>query len=194
MNFAWPYAFLLALPLAVAAWRMLRRGRRSGVKFVPVRRLPAKTAGWRARVANLTPFIFLAGAALLVVACARPRKPLNRESRNVEAIAIAMTVDVSGSMEALDLTPTNVRNLNDAKTRLDVVKELFAKFVEARPDDLIGLITFGGYASSRAPLTADHEALLHVLKGVEVPAMSFDANGEAIVRKGKKNYHKFKIG
>ena len=75
MNFAWPYAFLLALPLAVAAWRMLRRGRRSGVKFAPVRRLPAKTAGWRARVANLTPFIFLAGAALLVVACARPRKP-----------------------------------------------------------------------------------------------------------------------
>ena len=180
MNFAWPYAFLLALPLGIAAWRMLRRGRRSGVKFAPVRRLPAKTAGWRARLANFTPFIFLAGAALLVVACARPRKPLNRESRNVEAIAIAMTVDVSGSMEALDLSPTNIRSLNDAKTRLDVVKELFAKFVEARPDDLIGLVTFGGYASSRAPLTADHEALLHVLKGVEVPAMSFDANGNIV--------------
>ncbi len=179
MNFAWPYSFLLAVPLGIAAWRMLRRGRRSGVKFAPVRRLPAKTAGWRARLANLTPFVFLIGAALLIVACARPRKPLNRESRNVEAIAIAMTVDVSGSMEALDLSP-NVRNLNDAKTRLDVVKELFAAFVEKRPDDLIGLITFGGYASSRAPLTADHEALLHVLKGVEVPAMSFDANGEPI--------------
>ena len=177
MNFAWPYAFLLALPLAVAAWRMLRRGRRSGVKFAPVRRLPPKTAGWRARVANFTPFIFLAGAALLVVASSRPRSPLNRESRNVDAIAISMAVDVSGSMEALDLSPTNIRSLDDAKNRLDVVKELFAKFVEARPDDLIGLVTFGGYAASRSPLTADHEALLHVLKGVEVPAMSFDANG-----------------
>ena len=180
MSFACPYAFLLALPLGAAAWRMLRRGRRSGVKFAPVRRLPPRTAGWRARLANLTPFIFLAGAALLMVACARPRKALNRESRNVEAIAIAMTVDVSGSMEALDLSPTNVRNLDEARTRLDVVKELFAKFVEARPDDLIGLITFGGYASSRAPLTADHDALLHVLKGVEVPAMSFDANGNIV--------------
>ena len=180
MNFAWPYSFLLAIPLGIAAWRMLRRGRRSGVKFAPVRRLPDKTAGWRARLANLTPFFFLFGAALLIVACTRPRRPLNRESRNVEAIAIAMTVDVSGSMEALDLSPTNVRSLNDAKTRLDVVKELFAAFVEKRPDDLIGLVTFGGYASSRAPLTADHEALLHVLKGVEVPAMSFDANGEPI--------------
>ena len=180
MSFAWPYAFLFALPLGIAAWRMLRRGRRSGVKFAAVKRLPARTAGWRARIANLTPFLFLAGAALLIVACARPRKPLNRESRNVEAIAIAMTVDVSGSMEALDLSPSNVRRLEDAKTRLDVVKELFAKFVEARPDDLIGLVTFGGYASSLAPLTADHEALLQVLKGVLVPTMSFDANGNVI--------------
>ena len=180
MNFAWPYAFLFAVPLGIAAWRMLRRGRRSGVKFAPVRRLPPRTAGWRARLANFMPFIFLAGAALLVVACARPRRPLNRESRNVDAIAIAMTVDVSGSMEALDLSPSGVRNLDEAKNRLDVVKELFAKFVEARPDDLIGLVTFGGYASSRAPLTADHEALLHVLKGVEVPAMSFDANGNIV--------------
>jgi Ca-activated chloride channel family protein len=43
-------------------------------------------------------------------------------------------------------------------------------------------VTFGGYASSLSPLTADHEALLHVLKGVEVPAMQFDANGEIVDR------------
>ena len=182
MSFAWPYGFLLILPLAIAAWRMLRRGRRCGVKFAPVSRLPLKTAGWRARLANVAPWLFLAGAAILVVASARPRKALNRESRNVDAIAIAMTVDVSGSMEALDLSPQNVRNLNSAKTRLDVVKELFAKFVEARSDDLIGLVTFGGYASSLSPLTADHEALLHVLKGVQVPAMQFDANGNIVDR------------
>ena len=180
MTFAWPYSFLFAIPLGIAAWRMLRKGRRSGVKFAATGRLPSRTAGWRARLANFAPLLFLAGAALLVVACARPRRPLNRESRNVEAIAIAMTVDVSGSMEALDLSPAGVKSLDAAKTRLDVVKELFAKFVEARPDDLIGLVTFGGYASSRAPLTADHEALLHVLKGVEVPAVSFDANGEIV--------------
>lgn len=180
MDFAWPYAFLMAIPLGIAAWRMLRRGRQSGVKFSAVGRLPPRTAGWRAHFANLLPFVFLFGAALLVVACARPRRPLNRESRNVDAIAIAMTVDVSGSMEALDLSPSGVRSLKDAKTRLDVVKELFAKFVEARPDDLIGLITFGGYAASLTPLTADHEALLQVLRGVQVPALSFDANGQPI--------------
>ena len=176
MSFAWPWCFLMALPLGLAGWRMLRRGRRAGIKFAPVRRLPEKTAGWRAKVANFAPFIFLAGAALLVVAAARPRKALTQGNRSVDAIAIAMTVDVSGSMEALDLAT----NRSDPETRLDVVKEVFKKFIQARPDDLIGLVTFGGYASSRAPLTADHEVLLHVLKGVKVPSMAYDANGRPV--------------
>lgn len=159
---------------------MLRRGRRTGIRFSAVPRLPAKTAGWRARMANLAPFIFIAGAALLVMAAARPRKSLSHGRRNVDAIAIAMTVDVSGSMEIIDLTPREaerIRTQADAErlpTRLDVVKKTFAKFVEARPDDLIGLVTFGGFASSRAPLTADHETLLQVLKGVEVPSSGVD--------------------
>ena len=180
MSFAWPYSFLLFLPLALAAWRMLRRGRRSGIRFSAVLRLPAKTAGWRARMANLAPFIFLAGAAALVVAAARPRESLSQGRRNVDAIAIAMTVDVSGSMEIIDITQREaekIRTQADAErlpTRLDVVKKTFAKFVEARPDDLIGLVTFGGFASSRAPLTADHETLLQVLKGVEVPSSGVD--------------------
>ena len=177
MSFAWPMCFLLCAPLALAAWRMLRRGRRAGIKFAPIRRLPARTAGWRARVANMAPWFFLAGAALLIIAAARPRTSLARSSRSVDAIAIAMTVDVSGSMEALDFTP---RGASTEKTRLDVVKEMFAKFVEARPDDLIGLVTFGGYASTRAPLTADHEVLLHVLKGVQVPSVAYDANGRPV--------------
>ena len=177
MSFAWPLCFLLSVPLALAAWRMLRRGRRAGIKFAPVRRLPARTAGWRARVANLAPWFFLAGAALLIIAAARPRTSLARSSRSVDAIAIAMAVDVSGSMEALDFTP---RGASTEKTRLDVVKDMFAKFVEARPDDLIGLVTFGGFASTRAPLTADHEVLLHVLKGVQVPSVAYDANGRPV--------------
>ena len=187
MSFAFPYGFLLLLPLALAAWRMLRRGRRGGVRFAPVKRLPAKTAGWRAKLAGLAPYVFVAGACALAVACARPRRPLNRANKSINAIAIAMTVDVSGSMEALDLSPefaggANLRNvkIGDLKTRLDVVKELFARFVEARPDDLIGLVTFGGYAASRAPLTADHEALVKTLKGVEVPSLTYDTNGQPV--------------
>ena len=179
MSFANPWLLLLSLPLGAAAWRLLRRGRKAGIRFSAVGRLPTKTAGWRAKVAALTPFVLLAGLALLVVAAARPRSPLAHESRSVDAIAIAMTVDVSGSMDALDLTPKGERFSRET-TRLAVVKKLFAQFVEKRPDDLIGLVTFGGYASTRSPLTADHEALLNVLRGVQISSVAYDAQGRAI--------------
>ena len=176
MSFATPLAFLLLIPWAVAAWRLYRNGTKSGVLFAATRRFPAKTAGWRVPLARSVPLAFLAGTLLLIVAAARPRSTFSREHRSVNAIAIGMVVDVSGSMEALDLTPAG----KDYTTRLDVVKELFATFVEARPDDLIGLVTYGGYASTRAPLTADHRALIHVLKGVAIPHAQTDAQGQPV--------------
>jgi Ca-activated chloride channel family protein len=170
---------LFALPLCFAAWRLLRRARRSGIRYSAIARLPAKTAGWRAKVAALTPYMMIAGLALMVVAAARPRSPLAHERKSVDAIAIVMTVDVSGSMDALDLTPKGEKFSRET-TRLAVVKKLFAEFVDQRPDDLIGLVTFGGYAATRSPLTADHDALLNVLKGVEIPPVALDAQGRQI--------------
>ena len=185
MTFANPWMLLLFVPLAFAAWRLLRRGRRSGIRFSATMRLPAKTAGWRAKLAALTPFILLAGLAALIVAAARPRTPLAHEKKSIDSIAIAMTVDVSGSMDALDLAPAGTDFRNPSKkleewTRLSVVKRLFAEFVEKRPDDLIGLVSFGTYAATVAPLTMDHDMLLHALKGVQIPSTVFDAQGNAI--------------
>ncbi|MCL1856864.1 MAG: VWA domain-containing protein [Kiritimatiellaeota bacterium] len=75
-----------------------------------------------------------------------------------------MVVDISGSMEALDLsTPTQ------EKTRLDAVKEAFREFVDRRPDDLIGLVAFGGFATTRSPLTLDHDGLKMMLEAVQIP-------------------------
>ena len=179
MNLANPWAFVLFVPLAFAAWRLLRCGRKRGIRFSTVSRLPAKAAGLRAKVAALTPFLLLAALSLLVLAAARPRTSWAREKKSVDAIAIAMTVDVSGSMDALDLTPKGER-FSRQTTRLAVVKKLFAEFVEKRPDDLIGLVTFGGYAATRSPLTADHTALLNVLRGVEIPSVALDAQGRPI--------------
>ena len=163
MTFANPWILLLFLPLAVAAWRLLRRGRRSGIRFSATARLPAKTAGWRAKLAALTPFILLAGLAALVVAAARPRSPLAREKKSIDAIAIAMTVDVSGSMDALDLAPAGTDFRNPSRkleewTRLSVVKRLFAEFVEKRPDDLIGLVSFGTFDAQGNAIGGEDEA------------------------------------
>jgi len=72
-------------------------------------------------------------------------------------------------MEALDMSTRSPTGKWNYRSRLDAVKETFRQFITDRPDDLIGLITFGGYASTRAPLTADHNVLLKVLEAVEIP-------------------------
>ena len=178
-RFATPLAFLLLIPWAVAAWRMFRHGRRTGVLFSATGRLPRKTAGWRVALARTVPTIFLLGTLAAIVAAARPQSWLERERRNVDALAIVMAIDVSGSMEALDLSPKTAIG-TDYQTRLEVAKSMFAKFVEKREDDLVGLVTFGGYASTRCPLTADHDALEQVLKAVQIPSAEVDANGQPV--------------
>lgn len=172
-DFAFPWAFALLLPWGVAAWRMLRRARTQGVLFAAASmHFGARRPSWRQWICRGLPFAFLIGLLALIVAAAGPRRQLSREVKAVDALAVMMAVDVSGSMQALDLSEGGRE-----ETRLDVVKRVFRDFLERRPEDLIGLVTFGGYASVRAPLTADHRALAHTLAGVEIPGMRGDVRG-----------------
>jgi Ca-activated chloride channel family protein len=172
-RFAQPLAFLLLLPWLAAAWRLLRRSRRPALIFTGLRILPNPPVTWRIRLAAAAPFLFLAGLFLAIVALARPQHVLSRVTRTTDAIAIQMVLDTSGSMEALDFSTRTAY-----KTRLDVVKETFADFIRQRPDDLIGLVAFAGYPSTRAPLTPDHNALLKVLDTVEVPRTVIGKDGQ----------------
>jgi Ca-activated chloride channel homolog len=167
-RFGNPYYFFLLVAVGLAAWAVYRRAIRSGIVFASTARLPPSERTWRSRVANVLPALFLAGLVLTVLALARPQTVLSSARRATDSIAIEMVADMSGSMSALDMsirTPAGTKY----RSRLDAVKETFADFVNKRPDDLIGLVTFGGYAATRVPLTSDHAALLHVLQGVEIP-------------------------
>ncbi len=166
LQFAHPWAFLLLLPWALVAWRMLRRAHTQGILFASAsNRFAQARPSWRHVLTLLAPILFLCGLLALVVAAANPRTHLSNEVRTADALAVIMTVDISASMLETDLAETKLE-----ETRLDIVKALFQDFVRGRPDDLIGLVTFGGYASVRAPLTTDHDALLHLFKGVEIPS------------------------
>ncbi|MFO7536164.1 MAG: VWA domain-containing protein [Kiritimatiellia bacterium] len=171
-HFAQPAAFLLLLPLIAVAWRLLRRSRASALIFTGLRILPQPPMTWRLRLAALMPFLFLAGLVLAIASLARPQHVLSRVQRTTDAVGIQMVLDTSGSMEALDFSTETVM-----KTRLDVVKDTFAQFIRQRPDDLIGLVAFAGYPSTRAPLTSDHTALIQVLETVDVPKTVLDREG-----------------
>lgn len=172
-RFENPYYFLLFIPLALALWMVYAPRGMQGTIFAPTHRLPPARQTWRKFIRLVLPAFFIIGLALTIIALARPQTVFSKTNVRSNAIAIQMVVDASGSMQALDFSTSD-----KSRTRLDVVKETFAQFIERRADDLIGLVTFGGYATCRVPLTIDHGVLLHTLKGVDVPRPILNAQGQ----------------
>lgn len=176
-----PLWLLVLLPLVVAVVFAVRRDRRTAVLYSSVQLVRGLPVTLLQRVKRLLPWVRVAGMTLLVVALARPQRGLREFRVRTEGIAIQMVLDRSGSMQALDFALDGQR-----ASRLDVVKKVFRDFVRGagqlpgRPDDLIGLITFGGFAEGRSPLTLDHGALLEVLKSVEIPRPIKDQRGRII--------------
>ena len=143
-------------------WRWLRG--RATVRFSDLRPLKGLPPG-RAPQARLGGLV-LRGLALaaLIVAAAGPRWPDPDSRVATEGIALAMVVDVSGSMANQDFLWDGL-----PVTRLDAVKKVFRQLVEGgpdqpgRPSDLIALIVFAAQPETACPLTLDHEQLLRTL-------------------------------
>jgi Ca-activated chloride channel family protein len=74
-----------------------------------------------------------------------------------------LAMDCSGSMEALDFKLDG-----DRANRLDVVKSVVSKFIDARPNDRIGLVGFAGAPYLVSPLTLDHDWLQQNLERVKI--------------------------
>ncbi len=178
-EFHHPAWLLLLLPVLATGWRVYARRARQGIRFAPTGCIPRRGRSWRTAATPLPPALTLAALALMAAAMARPRSLLSYSRRTADVIAIQMVVDISGSMAALDMSVVTPLGTKE-QTRLEAVKETFTAFIKRRPDDLIGLITFGGYATTLAPLTSDHRALLHILSGVEIPPLMFDRGGQVV--------------
>jgi len=177
-----PLWLLLLIPLVAAGvWLTVRRRRGTAVLYSSAALLSGLPITTAQRIKRFLPWLFLGGLMLLVVSLARPQHGKEEFRVHAEGIAIEMVVDRSGSMRAMDF------NLDGKQVnRLAAVKKVFHDFVAGddalpgRPDDQIGLVAFGGFAEARCPLTFDHDALLNVLKTVEIPKPIFDAAGRII--------------
>ncbi len=159
--------FLLGLLLALPAlwWSRRSAGR---VVFSSLRALPAGGHTWRTRIAWLPDALLALAVVSLVIALTGPRVGDKSSRVRREGIAIALAVDVSGSMRALDLSEKGKE-----LTRLDAVKKVFEQFVigakglKGRPDDAVGLVAFASYAETRSPLTLDHGNLVTAARQLE---------------------------
>jgi len=160
IEFAHPILFLLAIPVLVGLWlRMRNRGSQAAVRFSSLRLLADTEVGVRVRLHRLLPLLSGIAMLLLVVALAQPRIAHTTEEIEGEGIDIMISLDISGSMRALDFAPLD---------RLSAAKEVINGFIAERPFDKIGLVLFAAKSFTQCPLTLDHPVLLRFLDEVEV--------------------------
>ena len=70
-------------------------------------------------------------------------------------IDLMLAIDLSPSMDALDY-----HEFGQEISRVQAVRETVSKFIEARPNDRIGMVVFAGEPYLMSPLTLDHDWLL----------------------------------
>jgi Ca-activated chloride channel family protein len=147
MTFSSPFLLLslLAIPVAIAAYLIAERRRaRYAVRYTNVDVLALVSSGrpWRRW---LTAGIFLLTIAVLCTAVARPRMNTMVPS---DRATIILVLDVSGSMQAIDVKPT----------RLVAAQNAIQTFLKKVPKRVrVGLVLFAGEAQVATPPTTDHE-------------------------------------
>lgn len=160
-SFAYPLFLLLLLALPLYAWRA-RRQQPQAVPFSQagaLRELAQPGIRWLAALPNgLRALAF----ALLILALAAPRTGSSVVNVDAEGIAIVLTVDISSSMLAEDLTLRG-RDDGPARNRLAVAKQTVAEFIRGRRFDRIGLVAFAGEAMTQVPVTIDYTVILQAL-------------------------------
>ncbi|MGB1041075.1 MAG: VWA domain-containing protein [Flavobacteriales bacterium] len=107
------------------------------------------------------PFILNILAVVFVVfALARPQLKLDDTPENnesVEGIDLVISMDISGSMLAMDFKPN----------RLEAAKEIASQFIDKRPTDRIGLVVYEAESYTACALTTDHESLQQRFKNIK---------------------------
>lgn len=170
MTFADPWLLLLLLPLialAVFGWKRPPPALDGGSALL----LAGLPATWRTRAHRVPAAFALLAASLLVLALARPQQG-RQESRIVtEGIDVLLVVDISSSMST---------EMSAGLSNLEVVKEVVAEFVKARPDDRLGLVSFAHFPRTECPLTLDGEALLGFLRRLQTVRQNGPEDGTAI--------------
>ncbi|TRW22735.1 VWA domain-containing protein [Flavobacterium zepuense] len=157
-GFFWLFALL---PLAIG-WYIWKRRQQTPTLSI------SSLNGFKAApsiLAKLKPVLFafrLLALSFVIVGLARPRSvDINNKIRTTRGIDIVMAMDVSGSMLAKDLKPN----------RLEALKDVAEDFVDARPNDRIGLVVYAGESYTKTPVTSDKALIKEAIKSVKYDDM-----------------------
>ncbi len=159
MSFAWPWVFLL-LPLPWLLPKHYKKNRPIDTVRLPPHIAKALTevesgTSEQKKIARFLPWL---AWGLFILALSQPFVTGDAAVQAANGRAIAMAIDVSGSMSRTDFI------INDEETdRLTAVKRVAGEFIQARKGDRLGLVLFGNEAFVASPLSFDVTAIANNL-------------------------------
>ena len=167
MRFALPWFLLLYIPFIVLCLLALKY--KKPTIIIPSIK-PFKKANPSKKLSLVTgvPFLlYVLGTACLIFALSRPQYGIEQLKQKAEGIDIMLAIDLSGSMDAVDV-PRSYTEEKDVyaalkrgvlKKRIKIAKAKIRQFIERRPNDRIGLIAFANLPYLACPPTLDHSWL-----------------------------------
>jgi len=151
------YLWLLLLVPAIYLFylKALTKRRRQAMKFSSLG-LIKKAAGTKGRWRrNLSFYLGLAAAILLIIGLSDPHIPLKRER---EGVNVVLVLDVSGSMQAQDYDPT----------RMEAAKKAAGILIDnLNPKDNVGIVIFESGATTAAYLSPFKDRVADKLEAIK---------------------------
>lgn len=166
------YLLLLLLVIPYVLWYFLYRRGEPTMRMSDTFAYKCAPKSWRIRIIHLPMFLRCLTFVLIVIILARPRSRSPWIDDETEGINIMLAMDISTSMLAEDVSPN----------RMEAAKDVATEFINACPNDNIGLTIFAGEAFTQCPMTTDHTALLNLLRSVrtDLAANGLIQDGTAI--------------
>ena len=153
-EFLW---LLILLPLMIFYFWRIKRRVRTRILISSTESFQHYKPTIRQRLINLPIFLRCISIGLLIVAIARPQSSSRGSNVTTEGISIVISLDISESMLAEDLKPN----------RIEAAKKVALDFIQGRPNDVIGLVVFGGEAFTQCPITTDHSVIYNILRDIK---------------------------
>ena len=163
-EFFWLF---LALPFAIA-WLFFKRKQQTATLKI------SSVSGFKAsksKLALLKPYLNvlrIVALGSLIIALARPRTvDISNQTKTTKGIDIVMAIDLSSSMLAKDLRPN----------RMEALKKVASNFVDARPNDRIGVVVYAAEAYTKTPVTSDKAIVKEAIEDIKYDKVLQDGTG-----------------
>ena len=157
--FAQPGWLILLVAVPVWVWWVTPKGSKAMLIASGTEARPVSLRAWLGRSLELAPILLRGiGVTAVIVGLAQPQLIETFEEPVAEGVGIAIAIDLSTSMGA--------RDMSRRASRLQAAKQTILAFLEGRTDD-VGIISFGGEALTRVPLTHDHYVVRAALEDLD---------------------------